>query len=651
MNKDNLRYDRMLSYDQRILTGSFYTPDPIAQLMCLMALSSTLQSHGIVDSSIHFKNFNLEYKLTKEKAHRVYDRLVTLKVADICSGTGAFPLAFFRVIHNWLKFQNFSETQTSHCLTQVIQNFTVIDVQSEPLAVYCQEVNKHYGIKAQNVPAYHLDALYDELLLHDDNLLKDLEKGFDIVLGNPPYLGEKSHKAIFQKLRTYTFGSKYYEGRMDYFYYFLYRSLEILKPGGYLCYITTNYFATADGAKKLRAFLKENGSFKAVVNFNDAILFKDAMGQHNAAYVFQNSVRDNTMTLYYPKRKTSSLEALIRTISMDDFEPDWHVETIQCKEQYNEQGHIRFVPLEDHETLLNKISVGSNDENKAIERLKLGDAFHVQQGIVSGFDKTKSGGVFVLSNAELESLEKLAPYVKAFYKNKQVRRYRVLKPANYGILYLDGKSSHLPEVIENHLRPHKERLSRRREVEKGIRPWYALQWPRESWRFEGPLIATPQRAFVNVFAYEPNELYGSADIYYISAKERDARREAHTLFMTGYLNSIIVFYWLHLKGKRKGSMLELYATPLKEVPILDFYQNLDENLSIVSQVKDMITLVSKPCLTQDEHLELHELQKALDFSFAQRLGLTDKDLEHMYAYKLNSGAESHEDAYWEVDTL
>lgn len=40
--------------------------------------------------------------------------------------------------------------------------------------------------------------------------------GFDIVIGNPPYIGEEGNKEIFQEVANTEFGKKYYIGKMDF---------------------------------------------------------------------------------------------------------------------------------------------------------------------------------------------------------------------------------------------------------------------------------------------------------------------------------------------------------------------------------------------------------------------------------------------------
>ena len=72
--------------------------------------------------------------------------------------------------------------------------------------------------------------------------------GFDIVLGNPPYIGEKGHKELFQPVKNANLG-KYYLGKMDYFYFFFHLALNLARTKGLIAFITTNYYPTATGVE------------------------------------------------------------------------------------------------------------------------------------------------------------------------------------------------------------------------------------------------------------------------------------------------------------------------------------------------------------------------------------------------------------------
>lgn len=652
---DRLRYDKTLDTQKRIATGSFYTPPQLAEFMVCLSLSqrlskglpnmeaskilAVLQPQGVEDFE--------PVRLPSEEVLAIGKALKSIRVLDLCAGSGVFPLAYLRILSNFF-IANGLETERgfNKLAAKLSKNIYALDIQPEPLQLYADELKALYEMPSKSIRTFCIDALSDEELEKIPLLKAEWEKGFDLILGNPPYLGEKNHKEIFQALRNTAFGEKYYEGRMDYFYFFIYRGLEALKKDGQLCMITTNYFATADGAKFLRAYLQEHTHWNAMINFNDCALFKDALGQHNMIFSLsksKGSKASNTCSLCYPKGKEVSLESLYDALIQNGATADWDYENHPSRQCFDSEGMLKIFPSRVHQGVLDKLQY--EDSNP---RATLGELFHVQQGIVSGYDRNFKAdqGVFVLSNEEAKAHPDLAHYLKPFYKNSQIRKYAVNKPTQYEILYVSEAldlTLKPAKALSEHLKPYYERLSLRREVVKGIRPWYALQWPREPWRFDGPLIAAPQRAFVNVFAYEADQLHGSADIYYISDKGSDDHRVQRTLFMTAYLNTPIIYYWLALKGKRKGSMLELYATPLKGIPILTYNPEHGEHQAIVTLTQSVLSALKEgtryEALAKGLILEIHEIfYKLLAFSPSERA-----TVETFYE---SMGAATAEENYW-----
>lgn len=651
-----LRYDLTLSQEKRAETGSYYTPEKVARLMTCLALSDRIAKKTKVSEQSLFTVFHDFHTLDSKSFQSVTKAFLSLKILDLSAGSGIFPLMVLEILKAFLSNHGKTQKSVSASIEKMAIQLYVMDIQREPLDLYLNEVHERYGILPSILPVFELDALSE--IPNDLTSLKTLcQEGFDLVMGNPPYLGEKNHKELFQQLRLSPFGARYYEGRMDYFYYFIYKALECLKPGGLLCYITTNYFATADGAVQLRKFLKENGQFLQLINFNDSPLFKDALGQHNAIYLYEKSAVHSSCQLYYPSQKTATWERLIQGVSELKTNEDWLHNPVLQQDLFDDHGMIKLIPSASHKLILNKI-IYETEKMPLQKRRELGDEYHVQQGIVSGYDRNFKLGeaVFVLTPEELASKPTLTPYAKGFIKNKQIRKFRALRPFHYHILYISGKLTVMEEgsgPLYDHLLPYKERLQARREVVKNIRPWYALQWPRESWRFEGPLIAAPQRAFVNVFAYEAGELYGSADIYYISVKERDELKCEKTLFMTAYLNTPVIYFWLSLMGKRKGSMLELYASPLKRIPVLSYSKSDSRHREIVKLSENLIEMLKEDqdaSLSKNQYLNLKSgILKQINQLFYELLGLSPEETAHIEQYFVDSGAEQHEATYWGVE--
>ena len=95
--------------------------------------------------------------------------------------------------------------------------------------------------------------------------------GFDVVIGNPPYVRMEHLKAIKPYL------AKHYavaDDRTDLYAYFFEKGAQVLKPGGRLGYISSStFFRTGSGAN-LRTFLSDGVQLEAVVDFGDLQLFE-----------------------------------------------------------------------------------------------------------------------------------------------------------------------------------------------------------------------------------------------------------------------------------------------------------------------------------------------------------------------------------------
>ena len=172
------------------------------------------------------------------------------------------------------------------------------------------------------------------------------------------------------------------------------------------------------------------------------------------------------------------------------------------------------------------------------------------------------------------------------YKNSDIKHFWTENETDLNLLYVDSSTNQLDEFqmeLKRILEPHRHKLIARREVVKNVRDWYELTWPRNRLIFESPKIVAPQRAKTNYFAYTEQPFFASADVYYITEK---AERSPYSLpILSLLLNSSLYLTWLRSFGKRKGSLLELYATPLKNLPILELSpEDVDALAKIVVMV-------------------------------------------------------------------
>ncbi|PNE11351.1 MAG: type I restriction endonuclease subunit M [Beijerinckiaceae bacterium] len=95
--------------------------------------------------------------------------------------------------------------------------------------------------------------------------------GFDIVLGNPPYVRMETIKPFKPYLE------KHYAvaaDRADIYAYFYERGFELLRPGGRLGYISSSTFLRTGSGENLRRYLRTRAEIETVVDFGDLQIFE-----------------------------------------------------------------------------------------------------------------------------------------------------------------------------------------------------------------------------------------------------------------------------------------------------------------------------------------------------------------------------------------
>lgn len=382
--------------------------------------------------------------------------------------------------------------------------------------------------------------------------------GFDAVLCNPPYIGQKNHKEIFESLRRQPRWQKYVSPKGDLLYLFFHLALELLKPGGVGGFLTTAYFAQAASAAALRKRLQAETAFLRLIDFNVQRLFSRAPGQHNLISVFQ---------------KTADKSARCRVGDTLFTQAELYA------------GPARFLTITPQDGLTSSLL-----SKMAAAPLRLKDAAHISNGLMTGCDKIsaahlsrhnlphipKGTGVFVLSPAEKEALrlpKTEQNKLKPFFKNSDIFPYTArTSPTGWLIDFFypndrETDFAHYPHLMA-HLSRFKPVLLARKQNNNGIdkqlkkgRYWFGSV--RRKMDFDAPKLAAPQRARTNTFAYTPGPWYASSDVYFISAP-----RQGYSLwYLLALLNSAPYYTWLFYKGKRKGRLLELYSQPLEELPL------------------------------------------------------------------------------------
>ncbi|OAI31798.1 hypothetical protein A1351_00140 [Methylosinus sp. R-45379] len=141
-----------------------------------------------------------------------------------------------------------------------------------------------------------------------DSLIDDIavrEGGFDIVLGNPPYVRMEYLKAAKPYLaKHYAVAAE----RADLYAYFFEKGVRLLKDGGRLGFISSSSFFRTGAGESLRRFLAENATIESVVDFGDLRVF-DGVVTYPAIVTLRKSVeRDDVSFLLLKDRAPKDLE-------------------------------------------------------------------------------------------------------------------------------------------------------------------------------------------------------------------------------------------------------------------------------------------------------------------------------------------------------
>ncbi len=458
--------------------------------------------------------------------------------------------------------------------------------------------------------------------------------GFDIIIANPPYLGEKGHKETFQKIKQGTL-REYYQGKMDIFYFFFHLAMNLGNLNCQVAFITTNYYPTAFGATKLRKDFKERAIVRKLVNFNELKIFESALGQHNMITILSEGQdhKAKVDTCITTKVGLVSSGDLQNILNWNDQETSYFTVT-QDTLYEGDECYIR----------LNGSSVEQNQNGPNVILAKINGAgcplieiCNVDAGLHPGVDRvsekifkkypfrnfTLNEGVFVLSHDEAKKFRG-KEYLKPLYKSSDIQRWSVLENS-YFILYSSPHKEISDETFITHISRFKEILQDVRSVNnENIKNWKCLRRGvlNELIYRNIPKIVTPYRTNTNRFAYSTDLCYGSQDVYFITEKDKSVSLK----YIIALLNSRLYFFWLCYKGKRKGDALELYQKPLSEIQIKKISDKAQHAfITVVDQILN-ITKDEDYHSNPAKQAKVKEYERQIDQMVYELYGLTPEEI-------------------------
>jgi hypothetical protein len=397
--------------------------------------------------------------------------------------------------------------------------------------------------------------------------------GFDVVIGNPPYVRQEQIKELKPRLKQHY---ECYTGTADLYVYFYERGVQLLKPGGVFSFISSNKWFRSAYGEKLRAWLKKSTCVRRLIDFGDAGIF-DAIAYPCIVILSKGAPSE-----------TCGFQAL-------NWDSDWNVAEVRV----HLSGDTFTMDQRDLAPEAWRLDGGT--KLKLLGRIRaagvpLGE--YVNGRFYYGI-KTGLNEAFVVGREKRDELIAAHPssarVLKPFLRGRDVKRWRIEFEERYLLFVpwhfplhedpsVSGPSAKAERRFEKeypavyaHLRSFKSDLAARNSAETGVRyEWYALQrWGAEYWQeFERPKIIYPDIYEHQSFAWDEHGYYGANTCYFIPTREK---------WLLAVLNSKAVeWFYSQISNKIRGGYLRAFSDYMRTVPIpraAVFQQKLIERLS------------------------------------------------------------------------
>lgn len=457
---------------------------------------------------------------------------------------------------------------------------------------------------------------FPEILDDDGNF-----KGFDLIIGNPPYIKENDNKELFtntKKLRTY-------QGKMDIWYHFVGRGFDILKNNGYLAFIATNNWVTNSGAKKLRNIVLEESQILSLVDFSSFMVFDSASIQtmimqfqkikppknyefHFAKITTQTPIYEDALSLL-KNEKTQNNEILSINLTPKKFiDKTLNFTKSDYEELFNKiQKYGKFY-LEERE-----VAQGIVPNPDIITKRNISDEM-VSKGIKVG------DGVFVIEKDFLNVCEYEKKYLKPLYEVEHFGKYYFNKNNSKQLIYTtknNSKKENIPTIIK-HLQKFRSIMNNRRENLNKRLDFYHLHWARDERFFEsGEKIVSVRKCIEPIFSYLNNEAYVMLSLNVIKTQRINVK------YLTAILNSKLVAFWLKHKGKMQGNNYQIDKEPLLNIPIVD---TNSKNKKLADELINLVDGILK-AKEQNKNANTQELENKINSLVYKLYNLTEDEIK------------------------
>jgi hypothetical protein len=399
--------------------------------------------------------------------------------------------------------------------------------------------------------------------------------GFDVVIGNPPYIRQEELGEFKNHLQT---NYKVFTSGGDIFSYFYELSYNVMKDKGYFSFINNTFDKTTAG-KTLRDFVENNFRFERYIDFTDVVVFEEATTYPIILIAQKANHKSNFKFFKYTKANFYDKE-LLSNISI-------YTEVAQDKLNTSAWNFI------------------NSFEQNVLAKIQR------QKSILEHFGKCYYGVKTALNEAFVTE-NNLGSYtvLRDVYDGKDLKKWRTPSPFKKMIVFESkstsksfGKLSEdlafermketYPEIF-NHLQPFKEKAKKR--FDKG-EFWWELRNCAYYDLFDKPKIIFPNLQNNNKFAFDDTGVYLNAPAVFLPSNDKALLAVLNSKVVWHFLKSVCVI--------RSGGYIEVKPQYFEQIPIPD--------IDTITQNK-LTELADKAIQekTNNQQTDITEIEKQID---------------------------------------
>ena len=399
----------------------------------------------------------------------------------------------------------------------------------------------------------------------DPEWMFGVSDGFDLVIGNPPYIQLQSNGGKLGKLYEKS-GYCSFVRTADLYCLFYERGWQLLKCDGHLCFITSNKWMRAGYGANLREFFAKKTNPLLLIDFAGVKVFENATVDANILMYAKSENEQKTICAVANKQNKDCIKNLSDFIQQ---------QSVECSFDTSDSWVV-LSPIE--QSIKRKIeAVGTPLKEWDIQ---------IYRGVLTGcndafiIDTAKRNEI--LSNCQTEEeRQRTDELIRPILRGKDIKRYGY-EWADLWLIYIpwhfpyqfdasiQGASDKAEKAFKeqypavySHMLQYKEPLSKRNKAETGIRyEWYAMQrWGAKYWEdFSKPKIIYPNMTKYMPFVFDDKSYVTNQKCFIITGK--------YIAFLTAFFNSsLFKFCFRDSFPELQGGTRELSKIFFDKIPV------------------------------------------------------------------------------------